>query len=142
MTLNQILKHSVFIGRAQSREFAWGEHDCLTFLFGWYDYVFGTRHLAGIHKEYHSTTSALRFWRQYPMSVNQWMHLRKFKRVEDDSVQEGDIRILDQDKRWFPSAYIFHNGCWWTIREDAGVRAMTFDSVDAATTTHWRYTDG
>lgn len=142
MNLNQTIKHSVYIGRAQNQDFAWGKHDCLTFLFGWYDYVFGTSHLTGITNEYHSTTSALRFWRNYPMTVTQWMHLRKFRKVEDDSTAEGDIRILDQDKRWFPSAYIYHNGAWWSINENRGCLAVTPESLANARTSHWRIANG
>ena len=142
MKLNDIIRHSAYISRAMDREFEWSRHDCLTFLFGWYDYVKGTRHLTGIVNEYHSVTGALRFWRNYPMSVRQWMHLRNFKEVTDGEPQEGDVRIIDQDKRWFPSAYIFHNGAWWTVKEGAGTRAVTPDSLANALTTHWRLANG
>lgn len=142
MKINQAIRHSVYIGRAQNWEFSWGRHDCLTFLFGWYDYVFGTDHLAGIQNEYDSTSSALRFWRNFPMSVSQWMHLRGFERVVDDTIQEGDVRIIDQDKRWFPSAYIYHNGGWWTVSESGGARALTPDSMNNARTVQWRQHNG
>lgn len=142
MNMNKTIKHFAYIGRAQNREFEWGKHDCLTFLFSWYDYVFGTNHANGIINEYHSRSSALRFWRNYPMSVNQWMHLRKFSKLENTPAIEGDVRIIDNEKRMFPSAYIYHNGAWWTMREGDGTRAVMGNSLTDENSTHWRIKNG
>jgi serine protease inhibitor len=142
MNLNQTIKHMAFIGRAQNKEFAWGKNDCLTFLFGWYDYVYGTDHTKGIMNEYHSRNSALRFWRKYPMSVNQWMHLRKFKKLENEQPVEGDVRIIDHDKRLFPSAFIYHNGVWWAMREGEGTRGVAENTLNDENSTHWRIKNG
>ena len=136
MNLQQILKHSVYISRATGKTFRWGRNDCMTFLFGWYDYVFDTDHLPSIQEKYWDVRSAIKFWHDYPMSSRQWLFLRGFREIHDDSIQEGDLRI--EDRSAFPSAYIFHNGAWWTVVESDQTRAYTNEAV-VNKTTHWRH---
>jgi hypothetical protein len=136
MNTQQTIKHAVYISRATGKDFRWGTNDCMTFLFGWYDYVFGTNHLPSIREKYFDVRTAVKFWHNYPMSVNQWMYLRGFTEVQDDSLLEGDLRI--EDRSAFPSAYIYHNGAWWTVSEGDETRAYTNEAV-LNTTTHWRH---
>lgn len=136
MNTNQTLRHAVYISRLDGRDFQWGTHDCMTMLFGWYDYLYNTHHLDSIKGQYHSARTALKFWRDYPMSVRQWMYLRGFEQIADGSVQEGDLRISTD--KGYPSAYIYHNGAWWTAAEDDETRALTTEAL-VNSTTHWRH---
>lgn len=135
LSLQKQIKHAKFIAQWADEEFIWGETDCLQFLFAWYDYVNGSNHRERIYQKYHSKRSAAVFFAEFGMSATQWMTLRKFGKYEyfGDNAQEGDVAIIQH--KYYPSAYIYHNGLWWTAFENQLLHAVTALPEGA---THWR----
>ena len=135
MRTGELLRHAAYIGRHQNKDFEWGKNDCLTFLFGWVDAVFGEKQQSKIRGKYYDIRSAVKFWREFPMSVKQWMTLRGFEQTDGEYAREGDVRIIETA---YPSAFIFHNGAWWQCSEGEGVKP--YNLKWAKDFTHWRRT--
>lgn len=138
MRINRVIKHSAFISKMEGKPFEWGTLDCMQFLFAWYDAVFNTKLQEKIYQQYNSPISAMKFWKDYPMTVKQWMYLRKFDQINnDDPSKEGDVRIVEQKK--YPSAYIYHNGYWFGVEEGHKVSAYTVNAFRRLPHTTWRH---
>ena len=137
MTPQQALNHAVLISRWNKKPFEWGKTDCMQFLFEWHDYVFKTGLQKKIFNQYHSRLQAARFWHKYPMSCKQWMTLNNFVVCEDDLIQEGDV-LLTEDL--YPQAFIYHNGAWWSPKEDDEFRSYDVNNVNNYT--KWRKKNG
>ena len=133
MTPQQMLNHAVLIGRWNKKKFVWGKTDCMQFLFEWHDYVYKTKLQSKIQKQYNSKLEAAKFWKKYPMSTNQWMTLNGFQKCDEDYHREGDVMLTED---LYPQAYIYHNGAWWSPKEDDEFRAYEFFKVN--TYTKWR----
>ena len=119
-TPQQLLNHAAFISRWSGKPFVWGKTDCMQFLFAWHDFVYKTKMHSKIKNEYSSQREAVRFWNGYPLTTTQWMTLNKFELCENYYHKEGDIMLATSI---YPQAFIYHNGAWWSPKEDDEFRS-------------------
>jgi hypothetical protein len=142
MKLQQKFQLAQYIASKDGVAYEWGINDCNTFVFEFHDSAYGTNLMSMIR--YRDPRAAMKFAKGY-MGLQQWMNIHEYKakpsKGKNKGWREGDIAIQTL-KSWYNSAFIFHNGVFWSMVEGQGLKSYTAEAVEKAMTSCWRKQGG
>jgi len=142
MKLQQKFALAQYIANKENVEYEWGINDCNTFVFEFHDSAYGTNMMSLI--KYRDPRAAMKFQKGY-MGLQQWMNIHEYSnkpsKGKNKGWREGDLAIQTL-KPWYNSAFIFHNGVFWSMVEGHGLKTYTTGAVEKAMTSAWRKLGG